>query len=89
MRLSFYSVVAVLIAFAMGYGVRPKQGNTPAASTLMDVATQGAYRDGLYLGRLHRKQGVRAHPAMGRWNREADRRLFVQGYDQGYRESKD
>ncbi|HVO61795.1 MAG TPA: hypothetical protein VMT53_12730 [Terriglobales bacterium] len=89
MRLSLYSVVAVVIAFAMGYGISPKQLNTPAASTLPNVVTEGAYRDGLYVGRLHRRHGLPSHPALGRWNREADRHLFGEGYDRGYSETQE
>jgi len=84
MRLSLYSVVAILITFGMAYTARPTQPSNPPQSGSTNVIVEGAYRDGLYLGRLHRKQGLPSRPATGRWNREADRNLFLQGYARGY-----
>jgi hypothetical protein len=87
MRLSLYSVVAVLLLFAAAYTARPRQSPHQPSSTTAD-AMEGAYRDGLYLGRLHRNQGLPSHSAVGRWSREADRRLFMEGYDRGYRDTR-
>jgi len=47
-------------------------------------ATDGAYRDGLFLGHLDRSQGQRHHLASGRWNNSTDRQSFVAGYEQAY-----
>jgi hypothetical protein len=47
-------------------------------------ATDGAYRDGLYIGRLHRVQGRKEHVTWGRWNNDADRLSFIAGYEIGY-----
>jgi hypothetical protein len=49
--------------------------------------TSGAYRDGLYLGRLTAQRGRPHHVASGRWATADDRALFTAGYDQGYQES--
>jgi hypothetical protein len=84
MRLSLYSVVAVLIAFAMAYKVQPTRRANPLVPSVATMMTEGAYRDGLYLGRLHRKQGLPSHPAVGRWSRQSDRQLFATGYSRGY-----
>ena len=84
MRLSFYSVVGVLIIVAMGYAARPTQVNHTAPYSATQIVTEGAYRDGLYLGRMHRSQGLPSRPARGRWSRESDRQLFETGYNRGY-----
>ena len=49
-------------------------------------ATDGAYRDGFFIGHLDRSRGQRHHVASGRWNDSADRQSFVAGYEQGYSE---
>jgi hypothetical protein len=55
--------------------VRPK---------VVDQATNGAYRDGLYLGRLAVGRGDPYHTSVGRWSKKADRAAFAVGYQQGY-----
>ncbi len=51
-------------------------------------AEDGAFRDGLYLGKLA-AQGRRAQrPAIGRWSSDRDRERFVAGYRLGYEENK-
>lgn len=50
------------------------------------LATDGAYRDGLFIGHLDHSHGQRHHVASGRWNNSADRQSFVAGYEQGYSE---
>jgi hypothetical protein len=42
--------------------------------------TDAASRDGLSQGRLDAERGRKQHLASGRWNLDADRRLFVSGY---------
>jgi hypothetical protein len=46
-----------------------------------------AFRDGLFLGRLDAERGRRQHLASSRWSLDADRRLFVSGYLQAYRDT--
>jgi hypothetical protein len=45
----------------------------------------GAYRDGLYLGRLDAQAGRVSRPAVARWSRETDRDMFRAGYEEGFR----
>ena len=87
MRLSLYSVLAVLILFGVVYKVRPTAPNWQTSSPVARATIEGAYRDGLYLGSLQRKQGLPPHAATGRWRRESDRHLFETGYARGYRGS--
>jgi len=46
--------------------------------------TNGAFRDGVYLGKLAAARGDAAHIATGRWATAADRTAFSVGYQQGY-----
>ncbi|HEV2964098.1 MAG TPA: hypothetical protein VGP35_09425 [Terriglobales bacterium] len=48
--------------------------------------TDGAFRDGLYLGRLAAQSGNQRHVAVGRWANLQDRSSFSAGYQQGYSE---
>jgi hypothetical protein len=47
-------------------------------------STNGAFRDGLYLGELDAKQGNGQHIASGRWSTGQDRASFVDGYSRAY-----
>jgi len=46
----------------------------------------GAFRDGLYLGRLAGERGSEPHAAIARWASAEDRASFAKGYQQGYNE---
>jgi hypothetical protein len=48
------------------------------------LATDGAFRDGLYLGRLAAEAGRPLRPPVGRWSNPRDRASFAAGYRLGY-----
>lgn len=48
------------------------------------LAADGAFRDGLYLGKLAAENGLPLRPAIGRWSTEQDRSMFTTGYRRGY-----
>ena len=48
------------------------------------LAADGAYRDGLYVGRLAAQNGRPSRPMIGRWSTEQDRSSFAAGYARGY-----
>lgn len=48
--------------------------------------TDGAFRDGIYLGRLAAQSGAERHVSIGRWATTQDRSSFSAGYEQGYSE---
>lgn len=50
-------------------------------------AADGAFRDGLYLGKLAAEHGDPIRPAIGRWSAYQDRSMFTAGYYRGYHES--
>lgn len=49
--------------------------------------SDGAFRDGLYLGQLDAGGGQPARAAVGRWSTDQDRATFLAGYRRGYNES--
>jgi hypothetical protein len=50
----------------------------------VEMANDGAYRDGLYLGKLSREAKQSMIPPVGRWSTEKDRASFERGYRQGF-----
>lgn len=50
----------------------------------MQQATNGAYRDGRYLGKLAAQRREQPHIAVARWSGVKDRAAFTAGYLQGY-----
>lgn len=51
------------------------------------LALDGAYRDGLYLGRLTAATGQPLRPTIGRWSSDKDRASFEAGYRSGYNDA--
>jgi hypothetical protein len=58
----------------------------PDASAETRFASDGAFRDGLYLGKLAAENGEPRRLALGRWSTEQDRAMFAAGYRRGYSE---
>jgi hypothetical protein len=57
------------------------------ASVEAALASDGAFRDGLYLGKLAAESGQPPRAAIGRWSTDQDRSAFATGYRHGYNES--
>ncbi len=81
-----------MLAIAMGVGTTELLSNkqrttTPGANLEAGLAADGAFRDGMYLGRLTAQQGQRPRAAVGRWSSDRDRSMFTAGYRRGYTES--
>ncbi len=51
-------------------------------------AEDGAFRDGLYLGKLAAQSRRVQRPAIGRWSSDQDRASFATGYRLGYEQNK-
>jgi len=78
-------------AIVIGLGATATLGlsnNDPKPGTGGEVrlSTDGAFRDGLYLGKLAAESKRQAPPAIGRWSTEQDRAMFAEGYRRGYSE---
>jgi hypothetical protein len=52
----------------------------------LKMVSDGAFRDGLYVGKLAAERGGPQHPLTGRWSNERDRASFLEGYQRGYRD---
>jgi hypothetical protein len=48
------------------------------------LASDGSFRDGLFVGRFTAKQGLPMRPPLGRWSSQSDRQAFLAGYQRGY-----
>jgi hypothetical protein len=81
------SLFASLIALSLGtvsvFHVQ-RQPNFLSTNENVSHITDGAFRDGLYLGRLAAENGVAPHVVSGRWATGADRASFTSGYQKGY-----
>lgn len=83
----FFTYAAIVIGLSasatLALSPRTENPNTNAGAL---YATDGAFRDGLYLGKLSAQQGQPPRLAIGRWSTEHDRLLFAAGYRRGYDE---
>jgi hypothetical protein len=52
-----------------------------------EQATNGPFRDGVYLAKLAVQNGEPPHISAGRWSADADRESFVAGYKRSYEQS--
>lgn len=80
----------LLVAASMGTTAVLANSNakmTTSAGADSTFAADGAYRDGLYLGKLAAEAGQPLRPAIGRWSTEQDRGMFTAGYRRGYSDS--
>jgi hypothetical protein len=74
--------LAILVMTASAFTFR--NNNTHQAISAK-WATDGAFRDGLYLGKIAADGGEQYRIAVGRWSRPDDRANFAAGYEQGYK----
>ena len=82
----FLLTVALFAMASEGFSRMPVQARNSNHSSIAD-ATDGAFRDGLYLGKLDAQAGRARHLSVGRWSADPDRALFKTGYEAGYREA--
>ena len=81
------STSALAIAVSLGSTAMLTNSNrtvSSSVSTEASLATDGAFRDGLYLGKLAAGRGQTQRPAIGRWSTDRDRSMFAAGYRRGY-----
>ena len=74
--------LALLVMTAAAFTLR---NGSAAQGTTPNMASNGAFRDGLYLGKLTSENGDQYRITMGRWSKTEDRTSFAAGYDQGYK----
>jgi len=88
--MSKLSVVALAIAVCLGTTAmlaNSQRAVKQPASEEARLAADGAFRDGLYLGKLAAKSSRTQRPAVGRWSASQDRANFLAGYRRGYIET--
>jgi hypothetical protein len=74
--LSLATCLALTGAIAIGITDREQSLET-------QMATDGAFRDGLFVGRWDAEQGRSGPAPIGRWSGEQDRESFTAGYRMG------
>lgn len=83
------SLFASVIALGMGTASLLRGDRRVAYFSANDnvaQATNGAFRDGLYLGRLAAERGIAPRVARGRWATAEDQASFTAGYERGYKD---
>ncbi len=75
------TAIAAIAASGRGPATQVSQNQT---SSIAAHATDGAFRDGMFMGQMDRSRALPHHVASGRWTTTADRVSFSQGYEQGY-----
>ena len=81
----FISALAVAVCLGSTAMLTNSSSTVPSSvSTETKMATDGAFRDGLYLGKLAAERGQVLRPAIGRWSADRDRSMFAAGYRRGY-----
>ncbi|MCU1268984.1 MAG: hypothetical protein JWN74_278 [Acidobacteriaceae bacterium] len=78
------SALALLVMTASAFTLRNGSA-APAIPGNPELTTNGAFRDGVYTGKLAGESGDQYHVATARWATGYDRVRFAAGYDQGYK----
>ena len=78
------STLAILVMTASAFTLR-NENATRAGMNSSNLASNGAFRDGLFLGKRTGENGNQYRAAVGRWSTTEDRTSFAAGYDQGYK----
>jgi hypothetical protein len=88
-KLSVYISLGVIPFGVATVGLVSKASHAKHVSTV-DAAqeTDGAFRDGFYLGGLDAEDAREVRPSVGRWSDPKDRALFLAGYQRGYEEAR-
>jgi len=76
-------------AYNQAYSENLNPNLNPNQGAPLDQAELGAFRDGLYLGKLDSELGNARHVAIGRWSRASNRVSFATGYNQAYNGSNE
>jgi hypothetical protein len=80
-----YTAIVICLGATATLAVSPRTAK-PSTTAKVLFANDGAFRDGLYLGKLAAKGGQPLRLAIGRWSTDQDRAMFTAGYRRGYNE---
>ena len=84
-----YLVLFVFAALLAASALLLNSRSTPSKQSAGEAQTRhadAAFRDGLFLGKLHAESGRPSHLSVGRWNTAKDRAAFTAGYRQSYQD---
>jgi hypothetical protein len=84
MKKLFIFVLAVSVAVAALTSRNLLTRTDSPANATVSQASNPAFRDGLYLGRLDAESGRTRHLSAGRWSSDTNRAWFIAGYQAGY-----
>jgi hypothetical protein len=85
-RFFTYTAIVIGLGATATLAISPRTVK-PTTTAEAVFAADGAFRDGLYLGKLAAEQGQPMRTAIGRWSTEQDRSMFTAGYRRGYNDS--
>jgi len=80
----FLSCVILLGLLGTGVVLAQREIAPQQSRNVASRANDGAFRDGLYLGKRARSTKRPEHIAVGRWSAESDRASFAEGYREGF-----
>lgn len=83
MRSPFSVTAGLVLGLVIGMFARTPEAARGNAAQVLDAA----FRDGVYVAKLDAESGRRPHLMSGRWSANADRAMFIVGYEQSYQES--
>jgi hypothetical protein len=81
----FAPAIALGLAIMSGFP-DSRQHIPPKMDDNISQITDGAFRDGLFLGKLAAERGAEPHIPVGRWATAEERASFTTGYQRGYTE---
>jgi hypothetical protein len=76
--ITLFLVTGMALTGAIAVGTADRERSSES-----QTATDGAYRDGLFVGRFAAEQGRSGAAPIGRWSSERDRASFAAGYRLG------
>jgi hypothetical protein len=85
-RFFHYTAIVICVGATATLAISPRTAK-PSTTAEVLFANDGAFRDGLFLGKLAAKDGQPLRLAIGRWSTDQDRAMFRAGYRRGYNES--
>jgi hypothetical protein len=86
-KLSTFVLATAVVLGTTAMVANSKHTINATSSVDARLDSDGAFRDGLYLGKLAAESGQPLSPSVGRWSTDQDRATFSEGYRRGYNES--
>ena len=76
--------MTIALCLLSGGAIATAHQRQTAVPLEQQLALDGAFRDGLYVGQLTARSGGPERPPIGRWSDDSDRASFLAGYERGY-----